>query len=198
MSEVALLVKNSAIHGRGVFTDAPVSRGDFVGFVEGRTTTVERPLLYTPEEADMNPNWIGVTTTSWIVPDEPYVFINHSCDPSCGIRGIGDLHALRDLASGDEITIDYSISKANPYWHMECLCGSARCQKRLRSIAFLPRETYDRYYPYIPDAMADFYRRYRRRAADPSRGEQDVVAWLRSRLGSRQPSTRNRAGIRSR
>jgi hypothetical protein len=178
----ALSVRRSAIHGRGVFTDAQLGRGEFVAFVQGRTRTVDGRLLYTPEEAAMNPNWIGVSTTTWIVPDRPYVYINHSCDPSCGILGVGHLHALRDLAPGDEITIDYSISEANPYWHMECSCGSERCQKRLRSIAYLPPETYERYYPFIPDALATFYQRYRKTGtlADGASPEQDVASWLRS------------------
>jgi hypothetical protein len=191
MGVVELSVRTSGIHGNGVFTNVPVRAGERVAFVEGSVRTVDGGLLYTPEEAAMNPNWLGVTTTTWIVPDEPYVFINHSCDPTCGVRGVGDLHALRDLRPGEEITIDYSISEVNPYWYMDCCCGSPQCQKRLRSIAYLPQETYDRYYPYIPDALADFYTRYRKKrgAAGRPRTERDVARWLRRELRPRAASS---------
>jgi hypothetical protein len=195
MSVVELSVRTSGIHGNGVFTEVPVRAGQLVACVEGSTRTVDGALLYTPEEAEMNPNWLGVTPTTWIVPDEPYVFINHSCDPTCGLRGLGDLHALRDLQPGDEITIDYSVSEANPYWHMDCSCGSPRCQRRLRSIAYLPQETYDRYYPFIPDALADFYTRYRKKgsgSAGPST-ERAIARWLRRDLRPRTAPKRRSA-----
>ncbi|GMF25684.1 unnamed protein product [Phytophthora lilii] len=59
-------------------------------------------------------------------------FINHSCDPNCGVEKWdvkGEercaIFALRDIVAGEELTFDYkfeSFSKA-------CLCGAPNCRK---------------------------------------------------------------------
>src|SRR3989338_6894627 len=51
-------------------------------------------------------------------------FINHSCDPNCGIRGSLEIVAMRDIEPGEEITIDYAMSESSDL-HMECSCSSA-------------------------------------------------------------------------
>ena len=50
------------------------------------------------------------------------IFINHSCQPSCQVVG-DEIVALSDLASGDEITFDYTANEetlASPFTCLEC------------------------------------------------------------------------------
>ena len=51
----------------------------------------------------------------------------HSCDPNCGIRSLTEIFAIRDIASGEQLTWDYRCSE-NSNWVLEtCLCSSKRC-----------------------------------------------------------------------
>ncbi len=67
-------------------------------------------------------------------------FVNHSCGPSCSIRGTVDLVALQDLPTGTEITMDYSMSMWADPEKMECGCGSPRCRKQVVSFDELPSD----------------------------------------------------------
>lgn len=58
-------------------------------------------------------------------------FVNHSCEPNCGITetdGRIVLIALKDLKNGEEITFDYSTTQAGGFWVMGCQCGTAACR----------------------------------------------------------------------
>jgi D-alanine-D-alanine ligase len=52
--------------------------------------------------------------------------INHSCDPNCWMHGL-ETRARRDIAQGDELTLDYSVFE--PYHPpFQCWCGAAQCE----------------------------------------------------------------------
>jgi len=55
-------------------------------------------------------------------------FINHSCNPNCGIDGELRLVAIRDIKVGEEITFDYAMSESSDY-SFKCNCGNANCRK---------------------------------------------------------------------
>ena len=104
-----------------------------------------------------NPDWIGIAANQWIDPEKPYKFLNHSCDPTAGIRGRITLVALKDMKQGDDITIDYSTIEGDPDWEMKCSCGSKRCRKVVRSVQFLPKEHFKSYLPYISTYFKNLY-----------------------------------------
>ena len=57
--------------------------------------------------------------------------INHSCEPTTGIRLTRRgyrLLALQDIAVGEQLTYDYSTYIANPRERLQCCCGSTRCR----------------------------------------------------------------------
>jgi SET domain-containing protein len=56
-------------------------------------------------------------------------FINHSCDPNCGILWEHDriwIVAARDLENEEEITFNYGYDLED-YQHYPCTCGSVQC-----------------------------------------------------------------------
>ncbi|HZC71958.1 MAG TPA: SET domain-containing protein [Jatrophihabitans sp.] len=55
--------------------------------------------------------------------------LNHSCDPNLGWRSDDSLVALRDINAGDELTIDYATTVANPDFVMMCHCETYRCRQ---------------------------------------------------------------------
>ena len=54
--------------------------------------------------------------------------VNHACDPNLGWTG-ESLVALRDIAVGEEVVVDYALSVSDPAWFLRCHCPSYRCRQ---------------------------------------------------------------------
>jgi len=57
--------------------------------------------------------------------------VNHSCVPNCGMQGNFKIVAMRDIKSGEEITIDYAMVENSDY-ELECSCGSKTCRAAVK------------------------------------------------------------------
>ena len=149
-----LYINQSKLHGKGIFTTVDFKKGETVFIIKGKIIHWEvrdqKTSLY-------GPNWVGLCRNSWINPDGFANFLNHSCEPSCGIKGRVKVVALRDIKKGEEITIDYSITEIDKLWYMNCNCGSKNCRKVIRSIQFLPKKIYNKYTPYVPTYFMKVY-----------------------------------------
>ena len=55
--------------------------------------------------------------------------LNHSCDPNLGWAGGHTLVALRDIALGEELTVDYAMWISDPHFVMMCHCETYRCRQ---------------------------------------------------------------------
>ena len=42
------------------------------------------------------------------MPEEPWIYMNHSCDSNAGVVDDRKLVAAKDIKKGEEITVDYS------------------------------------------------------------------------------------------
>lgn len=68
----------------------------------------------------------------------PGAFCNHSCDPNCGIRNSIRLVALRPIARGEEILMDYSACMFGDPETMACNCGNEQCRGVIGNFEDLP------------------------------------------------------------
>lgn len=66
-------------------------------------------------------------------------------DPNLWMRDAFSLEARRDIASGEEITIDYALLTGIPEWEMDCVCGSPLCRKVVRGTDWMRPELQERY-----------------------------------------------------
>ncbi len=69
--------------------------------------------------------------------------VNHACAPNCGIRvndrGAHDYIAIRLIAPGEEILIDYAMRNFRiEYFPKQCLCGSRQCRGQITGWIDLP------------------------------------------------------------
>lgn len=55
------------------------------------------------------------------------------------------LVAIRPIASGEEITWDYSTTMSEDDWEMDCNCGAPSCRKRIRDFKYLPPKLREHY-----------------------------------------------------
>ena len=55
--------------------------------------------------------------------------LNHSCDPNLGWSPDSVLVAVRQIAAGGELTIDYATCVTDPAFVMMCHCETYRCRQ---------------------------------------------------------------------
>ena len=122
-------------------------RGEVVTEGFGPTTT-ERSMHTIQIDSDLH-----------LVPPSPMKFFNHSCEPNCGLLircGVDNLeiHALRELAAGEEMTLDYeTFEEEFEALTGPCLCRSPKCRGRLRGYGAMSDELREKYGIYIAEYL---------------------------------------------
>ena len=86
-------------------------------------------------------------------------FVNHSCDPNCGLDGQIVLRAMRDISAGEEITCDYAISESTDIHAFVCECGAENCRRVLTPTDWMLPAVRERYRgwmsPYLARRVAE-------------------------------------------
>ncbi len=136
--------------GRGVFATAPIPHDTLLVKCEG----------WLAASADLKDDWVAmqVGPDLWLCSLSGSVddCINHSCEPNAGfVTGEPVLHALREIAAGEQIGWDYSTSIAEAGWTLRCRCGSAGCHAIIRSWFELQPEERDRLRPIALQFLRD-------------------------------------------
>lgn len=152
-------IKNSKVHGDGLFAKRNIKKGETIALIRGK---IIKWIVVNKKTSSAGPNWIGLNKHKWINPLNVFDKINHSCDPNAGIKGSVTVVALHNIMKDEEITIDYSITEEDLLWTLDkkCRCGSPKCRKVIRSIQFLPPSIYKSYLPYIPRYFQNIYKKY--------------------------------------
>lgn len=81
--------------------------------------------------------------------------LNHSCNPNGGVLGQITFVAIRDIAAGAELTLDYAMIDANPAEHMICSCGARECRKNITGSDWRLPELQRRYAGYFSRYIQD-------------------------------------------
>lgn len=144
--------------GYGSFASEPIAAGEIVAAFGGRCVTRhEFDLLPTSQQIrsvqiDENLYMAGAPEP------EPADFINHSCDPNCGLSGNVVLVALRDIAIGEELAYDYATTDGSDYDEFECECGTPACRGKVSGHDWMLPELQLRYRgsfsPYLAKRIA--------------------------------------------
>lgn len=123
-------VKDSPIHGRGLFAIGEFLPGEIVclkgGYIFNRAALAEIAPSLGPAE-------IQIADDLFIGPchiDEregAMIFSNHSCDPNIAVQGQIVFVALRPIAAGEELTHDWATTDDDDYT-IECRCGASSCR----------------------------------------------------------------------
>jgi len=127
-----LRVKRSRIVGKGLFAGTPIARrakigefeGEVIGLREARRRAKGRDIIAIVELESFA---LDATHSP-----RGFRFINHSCAPNTFFRCTperAEVYALRDIAAGEELTVDYGESHHNG--HLPCACGAKNCRGRI-------------------------------------------------------------------
>ena len=120
----------SAIHGRGLFAREPIDRGEVVvvkgGYVMTRAQRDEVSLELGPAEIQITED-LHIGPINRAQREGGMMHLNHSCEPNLGLQGQIVFVAMRDIAAGEELTIDYAMTDDEPY-EMPCDCRAETCR----------------------------------------------------------------------
>ena len=116
-------VQRSTIEGTGLFALAPIPAGDVVMRLGG-TPITDRQLAELQPHSSLA---IGEGLNLMQDDDDPAQFGNHSCDPNLWLHDAVTVVARRDIAAGEELTIDYGLMTVAT-WQMTCRCGASGCR----------------------------------------------------------------------
>jgi hypothetical protein len=146
----------SKTDGVGLFVKKNYKKDDFIAYISG--PIVHLPVL-TPKIEKKIGNWIGASKHTWINTDNsPFRFINHSCDPNVAITTTRKVVATKDISQDSEITIDYSMTEADPTWSISpCCCKSKNCRKEITGISKLAPEVIEKNKKYISKKFLSIY-----------------------------------------
>jgi uncharacterized protein len=134
-------VRESDIHGKGVYAIRPIKAGDRVLEYKGEIITWKKAEARHPHDISQ-PNH-----TFYFHLDDSHVidarhtgnsarWINHSCEPNLEATQDGNrifLNALRDIKIGEELSYDYGLvidlrKTARVKKDFACLCGATDCR----------------------------------------------------------------------
>jgi SET domain-containing protein len=145
-------VRESKIHGRGLFATADIAEDEIVAAKGGRI--VNRKTLREKITPRLGPVEIQIDDDLFITPvtDEErelsMLYSNHSCNANLGMRGEITFVAIRDIRAGEELTHDWALTDDDDY-SVECKCGAPDCRKILTGKDWQRPELQKRYAGYF-------------------------------------------------
>lgn len=144
--------------GRGLFAARGIRRGETILTFRGRRFDRDDPIHATPDASLL----LQTGSRTYILPEAPSVYVNHSCVPNAGLVANRRLVALTDILPGEHVTFDYSTSMDDGMWTLECRCGHAECRGLIEDFRHLPAPLRRRY---LEQGIVQGFiaRRYRRR-----------------------------------
>ena len=150
-------VRESKIHGRGLFAIADIAKDEIVAvkgghIVDGKTLREKITPVLGPVEIQIDDDLFIAPVT-----DEErelsMLYSNHSCDPNLGMRGEITFVAMRDICAGEELTHDWAMTDDDDY-SIECNCGAPDCRKTLTGKDWQRPDLQERYAGYFSAYLA--------------------------------------------
>lgn len=126
--------------GRGVVASRPIEAGEQV--LEFRGSVVRARGAHT----------LQIGAEEHLEVAEPGRFVNHSCDPNCGITRGRLLVARRPIEEGEEITFDYAMTESEME-PLACGCGAPDCRGTVSGYADLSKQKRREYQGFISDHL---------------------------------------------
>ena len=132
-------IRDSEIHGRGVYATRDIAAEEkiieYVGEIIDKEESQKRAVKqhqHAIKTGDAAVYIFNITKKYDIDGNFPWNtarLINHSCEPNCEAWASGKkifIHALRDIAAGEELTFDYGFD-VECYEDHPCRCGTRNC-----------------------------------------------------------------------
>lgn len=120
----SVTVKDSSIHGRGVFAARDILCGEvIIDWVDCTESLTECDVKKMPPDERKRVSFID---GKYILFKPPACWVNHSCDANARGANGRDV-TIRAIKKGEEITVDYVAEKV-PGLNLQCNCESPNCR----------------------------------------------------------------------
>jgi uncharacterized protein len=139
---------NPAKGNCGVFCVAPIARDEVVVMWGGKVlhaSEIDRNMPNFTQEILQIDDELYLETPVM----EPSDCFNHSCEPNLGLTGQIGLIAMRDIAVGEEVCLDYAMCDGSNYDEFVCNCGSPNCRGRVTGEDWKRPELWEKYDGYF-------------------------------------------------
>lgn len=129
----AVTVGPSLIDGLGVFAAEAIPPYKKIGEIRGEAISVREARRRARDQARIM--IVEVSERRAIdasASADPLRYTNHSCAPNASLRirqGRVEIYAMRDIAAGEEVLVDYGESHHEG--RLRCRCGAPGCVGRL-------------------------------------------------------------------
>lgn len=140
-------VRESPIHGKGLFASQAIKAGEIVavkgGFILPRAQ-------WQSLDKELGAAEIQIAEDLFIAPidqagrEGSMVYLNHSCEPNCAIAGQIVFVAMSDIAPDEELTHDWATTDDLDY-EMDCRCGKPGCRGKVTGKDWMLPELQQKY-----------------------------------------------------
>ncbi len=148
LAETHIRVRHSAIHGNGVFATRKIPAGArIIEYAGKRITEAQAEKRFGLDPDNPHHTFFFSLESGKLIDGgdqgNDARWINHACAPNCEAqeeKGRVYIHALRDIARGEELACDYGLvieekmSKALKEAYA-CRCGAADCRGTMLGLA---------------------------------------------------------------
>ena len=142
-------IHESKTHQKGMFAVQPITKGEIV-FIKGGHILKHEQIFSSGVINSYHPiddlYYLGATNLE--EEDGIKLFVNHSCNPNCGIRGEITFVAMRDIGVNEELTIDYAFLDNEDY-SFNCTCGEQCCRSIVTGRDWKRKDIQERYFDYF-------------------------------------------------
>ncbi len=148
-------IRETSLNGKGTFAKEDIKKGEMI-FIKGGHLLTKDELFsssvinsYLPISDDY---YLAARTKD--EEENIKLYINHSCNPNCGIKGEITFMAIRDIKKGEEITTDYAFID-NENYSFKCTCGSDKCRGTITGYDWKIKELQNKYYDYFAQYLKE-------------------------------------------
>jgi hypothetical protein len=128
---------------KGVYAKQPITQHSVIFYLRGNIT--RRPSKYTIQLGSNQHLNFPVIRKPQHDLDYCWQYLNHCCAPNGYINTAErTFRALRDIASGEEITFNYLTTESEMAAPFNCICGAPSCFGFIQGRNFLTREQADK------------------------------------------------------
>jgi SET domain-containing protein len=148
-------IRRSRLNGVGMFAKGDIKKGEIVFIKGGHVLTREQLFSsgiinsYLPIDDNY---FLGATSKR--EETDIKLYLNHSCQPNCGVRGEITFLAMVDISKDTELTIDYCMVDNEDY-EIKCNCGTPSCRKIINGFDWKKKELQEKYKGYFARYLQD-------------------------------------------
>ena len=147
------------LQGLGLFALEPIDKDELMGVKTGHL--VDEAYVKTHADFIKGDHWqitdeLFYSSTSEAEHLDILIGFNHSCEPNAYVDGQVLLRAMRDIETGEEVTVDYAMYFTSDTMEFDCKCQAASCRKHIKpSIDWRNPKLQTKYKGYFTDFIQE-------------------------------------------